>query len=177
MNDQPATEAKKTPAPKAKAKAAPAEAVEAPATEAPAPAADPVPAAEPAPAPAPAPAPVAEAAPLVATDAQKRRTMLIIYALFAASMFTFGITAVVAYVLYIRKQRDDFKGTIWESHITWLDRTFLFSAGAAVLGVVLSFAVGGLILVLALAYLMYRVVKGFLAYDENKAIIAPNAYY
>ncbi|GEO82790.1 DUF4870 family protein [Pararhodospirillum oryzae] len=195
MNDQPATETKTAPAAKRRAKAAatkapatkaPAPAPEAAASPAPAPEAAPAeaaaPAPEAAPAPAPAPAPVAAPAPapepaLPMNDAQKRRLMLIIYALYGASVFTFGVSAIAAYVLYIRKKRDVFAGTIWESHVTWLDRTFLFSAGAAVVGVVLSFAVGGLIVVLALAYLMYRTVKGFLAYDETKAIDTPNAYY
>lgn len=112
-----------------------------------------------------------------ATDADKRRTMLIIYALYAASLFTFGLTAVFAYLLYVRKMKPLMKNNVWESHLVWLDRTFLLSAGATIVGILLYGWFGWLIPLAALIFLLYRTIKGYLRYDENKPVEAPLAYY
>lgn len=106
------------------------------------------------------------------------QVMMILYASYALSIFTFGLTAVAGYVLILRKKRDEMKGDIYESHITWMDRTFLFSAGAVVVGLVLGlFVNAGLITILGFVYLIYRTIKGFLALYEKKPIEDPNALY
>lgn len=109
------------------------------------------------------------------TDADKRRAILIIYALYAASLFTAGLTAVFAYLLYVRKLKTSIKSSVWESHLVWLERTFLFSLVILVVGIFFPF--GWLVSVAAMVYLLYRTVKGYIRYDESKAIEAPLAYY
>ena len=91
------------------------------------------------------------------------------YALYAAS-FLVGITAIVAIVInYVKK--DDVAGTLAESHFRWQIRTFWFGMLWAVIGTVLTFVVIGIAVLLADAvWVIYRIVKGWLALNDNKPI-------
>jgi uncharacterized membrane protein len=93
----------------------------------------------------------------------------IIYALYALSFLT-GISAIAAVIMNYVK-RDDVKGTWLESHFNWQIRTFWWSLLWAVLGMILMIvAIGFAILIADAIWVIYRIVKGWLALNEGKAI-------
>jgi len=101
-------------------------------------------------------------------DSLKRITTLV-YALQAVSFFvalTFIVGVVINYV-----KRDDVRGTWLEPHFRWQIRTFWFGLLWGVLGTVtLPVGVGHLILLANVVWMIYRVVKGWLALHEGKAL-------
>jgi uncharacterized membrane protein len=114
-------------------------------------------------------------------DSQKiesaKNLATICYALYGAS-FLVGITPIIAIVINYVKL-DDAAGTWLESHFRWQIRTFWFSLLWAVIGVVTSFVLIGFAILFAdLIWFIYRIVKGFLALNDNKPIgieSSPNA--
>lgn len=100
--------------------------------------------------------------------ASLRQLTLIIYILYALSWVAGGIPAIVAIVINYLK-REDAAGTLYESHFTWQIRTFWWGLGWAVLGVATAlFAVGFVILAVAGVWVIYRIVKGLLFWNEYK---------
>ena len=94
-----------------------------------------------------------------------------VYALQALS-FLLGITYFVAIIVNYVKL-DDTRGTWIESHFRWQIRTFWFS--------LLWFALGGLLLIIVVGYLIlianglwiiYRIVKGWLNLNDGKPMYA-----
>ena len=101
-------------------------------------------------------------------DAAKSLATLV-YALQAAS-FLVGITFIVAVVVNYLKQ-DEVRGSIAESHFRWQIRTFWFGVLWAVIGTILALVVVGYVILFANAiWIIYRILKGWLALNENKAI-------
>jgi uncharacterized membrane protein len=94
------------------------------------------------------------------------------YALQALSFFLGGIPAVVAVVLAYVK-RDDARGTWLESHLRWQIRTFWFALLGAVVGIVtFIILIGWLILCGTAVWVIYRIVKGWLALNDGKRLPA-----
>ena len=94
-----------------------------------------------------------------------------VYALQAAS-FLVGITLIAAVMVnYIKK--DDVQGTWLESHFRWQIRTFWFVLLWAFVGVV-TFVVGLGVIILAVdvIWLLYRIIKGWLALADGKEMYA-----
>ena len=94
-----------------------------------------------------------------------------VYALQALS-FLLGITYFVAIIVNYVKL-DDTRGTWIASHFRWQIRTFWFS--------LLWFALGGLLLIIVVGYLIlianglwmiYRIVKGWLNLNDGKPMYA-----
>jgi len=101
---------------------------------------------------------------------QSEKTLTtIIYALYAASILA-GITAIVAIVMnYVKK--DDVAGTFLESHYRWQIRTFWYGLLWSVLGVItLLIIIGGVVLFVNGVWVIYRIVKGWLRLNDNKAM-------
>lgn len=95
----------------------------------------------------------------------------LVYALQALS-FLLGITFVIAVIVSYVK-RSDVRGTWLESHFRWQIRTFWFSVLWTVIGVVTSYVlVGYLVLGIALVWLIYRIVKGWLRLMDNQPMYA-----
>lgn len=111
----------------------------------------------------------------------------VIYALHAFSVLTgiFGAVSVIGAFLvgwpsiiavilnYVK--RGEVAGTWLESHFSWQIRTFWFAALWVVIAVLLAFTVIGLpltfgILVAVTFWLVYRVVRGWLALNERTTI-------
>jgi uncharacterized membrane protein len=115
------------------------------------------------PVPAPAAAPAVDAARL----AQLKQLTLITYILYAVSGFV-GITAIVAiFINYLK--RDDVAGTIYASHFTWQIRTFWWSLLWGVIGAATVFiGIGFIVLFADVIWVIYRLVKGFLNFNEDK---------
>jgi len=101
--------------------------------------------------------------------ASLRQLTLIIYALYALSWLA-GVTAIIAVVINYVK-REDTAGTIYESHFRWQIRTFWWGLFWFVLGALtMVFMVGFAIFFVATVWVIYRLVKGFLYWNERKPL-------
>ena len=104
------------------------------------------------------------------SDEKQLKTLAtVVYALQAAGFFV-GLTWIVAVVLNYVK-RDDVRGTWLESHFNWQIRTFWWGLLWAVVGGILVLVVVGFAVLFADAvWIIYRIVKGWLALSENKSV-------
>lgn len=101
--------------------------------------------------------------------ASLRRLTLVVYVLYALSWFV-GITALVAIIVNYVK-REDVAGTLYETHFTWQIRTFWWALLWAVLGgLTMVVGVGFVILAAAFVWTLYRLVKGFLYWNDGKPL-------
>lgn len=104
--------------------------------------------------------------------ASLRRLTLLTYVLYALAWFN-GLSAVVAVIINYVK-RDDARGTLYESHFTWQIRTFWWSLAWALIGFITSFVfIGFAILFGAALWSIYRVVKGWLYWNDRKPLPVP----
>ncbi|MDP2795555.1 MAG: hypothetical protein Q8O25_15985 [Sulfurisoma sp.] len=91
------------------------------------------------------------------------------YALQALAFFV-GVSAIVAIVLAYVK-RDDARGTWLESHFRWQIRTFWFALlGGVIGGITLIVLIGWAILCATAVWVIYRIVKGWLALNDGKPL-------
>ena len=99
--------------------------------------------------------------------ASLRQLTLVVYVLYALAWMN-GITGVIAvFINYIK--REDARGTVYESHFTWQIRTFWWVLLWCVVGgSTFWFGVGFLVLAGAGLWYLYRLVKGFLNWSDNK---------
>jgi uncharacterized membrane protein len=106
--------------------------------------------------------------------ASLKQITLICYILYAVSAFV-GLTAIAAILInYIK--RDDTRGTLYESHFTWQIRTFWWSLLWAVVGMItMIIGVGFIVLIADALWVIYRIVKGFLNWNDNKPMPLPAA--
>jgi uncharacterized membrane protein len=103
-------------------------------------------------------------------DEKRLRTLAtIVYALQALGFFL-GITWIVGVVIdYVKL--DDVRGTWLESHFRWQIRTFWWGLLWGIVGTVLLLVlVGWLVLLAAGIWVIYRIVKGWLALSEGQPI-------
>lgn len=99
------------------------------------------------------------------------RTILhVAYGLYAIGFITGGMGALAAVVLaYIK--RGDAVGTIYASHFNWILSTFWWSLLWGVISALLTLLfIGWLGLFVTLVWVLYRIVKGWLALAENKTV-------
>ncbi len=99
-----------------------------------------------------------------------KQITLVVYILQALSFFM-GITAIVGVVInYVKKE--DAAGTVYESHFDWQIRTFWWGLLWSVLGFILIFALGlgFIVLFVAWVWAIYRVVKGWLKWNDNQPV-------
>jgi uncharacterized membrane protein len=100
-----------------------------------------------------------------------RTLTLVIYALYAAGFIT-AISPIAGIIINYIKQ-DEVAGTWLESHFRWQMRTFWFGLLWGVVGMVLTIAlVGFLILGVNAIWIIYRLVKGFLKLNDNQPVEA-----
>jgi len=82
---------------------------------------------------------------------------------------------------YLRVGDNAISGTVLRSHFRWLILTFWLAAGALPLAVIVAWAfgrfAGGLVLLVALIWFSYRVVKGWLSLYDGKEIARPGALW
>jgi uncharacterized membrane protein len=92
--------------------------------------------------------------------------------------FVFGLPSIVAVIVNYVK-RSEVRGTFLESHFRWQIRTFWFAALWATLGVLLwvalavvliGFLIGPIILLVTGLWVIYRVVRGWLALRDGRPI-------
>ena len=101
-------------------------------------------------------------------DKNKQITM-VVYILQAPSLLV-GVTAIVGVIInYVKKS--DVEGSIYESHFAWQIKTFWFGLLFGVIGIITLFLlIGFLILFLNAIWIIYRIVIGFLAFNDGKEI-------
>ncbi|MBY0339769.1 MAG: hypothetical protein K2Q19_01275 [Rhodocyclaceae bacterium] len=99
------------------------------------------------------------------------RTIVIAgYALQAAGFITGGLGNLVAVVLAYVK-RDDARGTQYEEHLRWQINTFWGALAGAILGWVTAIILIGFAIFFATTiWLIYRIIKGWLALHEGKPV-------
>jgi len=99
-------------------------------------------------------------------EALKKITMMV-YALYAFAYFA-GITAIIGIVInYVKKE--EVAGTWLESHFRWQMRTFWFGVLWAAVGIVtMPILIGFLVHFINCIWVIYRVVKGWLYFNDNK---------
>ncbi len=102
------------------------------------------------------------------TDEQKN-LVLVVYILQALS-FLVGMTFIAAVIVdYVK--RDELRGTWLESHVNWQIRTFWWALLWMVIGTILFVVVVGAIIMFAAAvWVIYRIVRGWLAFNDGKEL-------
>ncbi|HET7833328.1 MAG TPA: hypothetical protein VFK88_10240 [Gallionella sp.] len=93
---------------------------------------------------------------------------VIVYALYALSYFTGGVTAIAGIIINNIKL-EEVSGTWLESHFRWQMRTFWYGLLWAVIGgLTLIIVIGAAILFANFCWIIYRIVKGWLNLNDNK---------
>ena len=98
---------------------------------------------------------------------------LVAYGLFALGFLTSGVFAfaTLAAVIIVYVKRPDAAGTIYASHLDWLMSTFLWSLLWLALSFLLTFIlIGWLGIILTVAWVLYRLIRGFLLLVDGKPI-------
>jgi uncharacterized membrane protein len=104
---------------------------------------------------------------VVPDDNLKNLTQLV-YILQAISLVV-GVTAIAGLVINYLK-RDEVKGTYLEAHFTWQIKTFWYALLGVILGWLLVIVVVGFLILGAVClWYIYRIVKGWLAFNDGKA--------
>lgn len=100
------------------------------------------------------------------------KVILLMYILGGIGVLTGGLFMLAGLILaYIKK--DDLEGTFLASHARYYIRTFWYSLLWAVIGAVTALVLVGYIILLAnVIWIIYRMLKGFLSLQENKAMYA-----
>ncbi len=99
-------------------------------------------------------------------ESLKKLTM-VVYVLYAFAYFA-GVTALIGIVInYIK--REEVAGTWLESHFRWQIRTFWFGLLWVFVGIATLFILVGFAILLAnCIWIIYRVIKGWLYFNDNK---------
>jgi len=101
-------------------------------------------------------------------DKLKNLTQLV-YILQGISLMV-GVTSIAGLILNYLK-RDEVKGTYLESHFTWQIKTFWYTLLGVILGWLLAIVlIGFLILGAVTLWYIYRIVKGWLAFNDGKEL-------
>jgi len=105
---------------------------------------------------------------------KERNLVLLTYILFGAGIVT-AFSPIAGIILSHIKVRD-VQGTVWESHYQWLIRTFWIAFAAGVVSSFLVFIFIGVPLMIVIAiWFIYRLIKGFLRFNDNRPIDDPTA--
>jgi uncharacterized membrane protein len=102
-----------------------------------------------------------------------RTVSMIVYGLFALGFVTSGLFtfATLAAIIIIYIKRADAAGTIYATHFDWLISTFLWSLIWLLLSFLTMFiGIGWIGLIATVVWVLYRLIKGFLALLDGKPI-------
>lgn len=119
--------------------------------------------------------------PIIAAEADAGRQkslknyLLAIYIMYIVGLFT-GIFAVVGVVLAYVK-REDFRGTVYESHAVYLIRTFWIALLSGFISVLLMLVlIGFLLICLVAVWYIVRLVKGSVLFLDGKPVENPRSW-
>ena len=106
---------------------------------------------------------------------EAKKLATICYALYAASCLV-GVTAIAAIIVnYIK--REDVAGTWVASHFDWQIKTFWYTLIGGIVGWLLVFILIGFPILMAVGvWAIYRIVKGWLALNDGKAVDASRLF-
>lgn len=98
-----------------------------------------------------------------------RTLTLIVYVLQACSFFAY-VPAIVAIIINYVK-RSEAQGTRWQGHFDWQIRTFWLALVGYIISALLVwlFGLGILTGFLVWVWSLYRVIRGFLAFQDGKS--------
>ncbi|KVA72219.1 DUF4870 family protein [Burkholderia ubonensis] len=100
----------------------------------------------------------------------------VLYGLYAVHWLTGGVTGLIAIIINYVK-RSDTAGTPYADHFEWQIRTFWRALIAYVIGFALLFVgIGFLVLGAVWIWTLYRIIKGWLYLNDNKAL-DPQAWF
>ncbi|OJA47551.1 DUF4870 family protein [Burkholderia ubonensis] len=100
----------------------------------------------------------------------------VLYGLYAVHWLTGGVTGLIAIIINYVK-RGDAAGTPYADHFEWQIRTFWRALIAYVIGFALLFVgIGFLVLGAVWIWTLYRIIKGWLYLNDNKAL-DPQAWF
>lgn len=97
----------------------------------------------------------------------QRPLIHLIYGLFALGILSFGLfgPAVIAAVVLAYLKRADMVGTVYAGHIDWVIRTFWWGLLWMVLSAIAAMVFVGILTgVVAMIWIIYRLIKGWLAH-------------
>ncbi|MFT7771820.1 DUF4870 family protein [Roseateles sp.] len=98
-----------------------------------------------------------------------RQLTLAVYVLYAVGIFT-GLPALIAIIINHVKYGDT-AGTLYQSHFRWQIRSFWWGLVWACVGWATAvFGVGLAVLALNWCWLVYRLVRGFLNWNDGKSM-------
>ena len=104
-----------------------------------------------------------------ARDSDSMRTMTIVaYACLLGGLVTFHLAAVAGVVIaYI--QRDEARGTVWESHIEAIITTFWATLVGLIAGAILCIVlIGFIVLPIVAIWFLYRTIRGLVHAVDGK---------
>lgn len=102
---------------------------------------------------------------------QLKKMALVGYILYALSIII--PFASIAAVILAYLKRSESRGTWVESHFNWLIKTFWVGLIGTIIGIILMFVVIGWFVLLAVTiWVIYRIIRGWLALSENRPVIA-----
>ena len=109
-------------------------------------------------------------------DAQKARNLLLItYILFGVGLVV-GISA-IAGIIIAHLKSGDVDSEFLKSHYRWLIRSFWYGLLGAIVGyLTIPLIIGMIILPVVWLWYLYRLVKGFLRFSDDKPIEDPAAW-
>jgi uncharacterized membrane protein len=102
-----------------------------------------------------------------------RTICMVAYALFALGFVTTGVFtfATLAAIIIVYVKRPDAAGTIYATHFDWMISTFLWALLWLALSLLtMGIFIGWIGLVATVAWVLYRLIKGFFAVMEGKPI-------
>ncbi len=102
-----------------------------------------------------------------------RTVSMFVYGLFALGFVTSGLFtfATLAAIIIIYIKRSDAAATIYATHFDWLISTFLWSLLWLLLSFLTMFiGIGWIGLIATVVWVLYRLIKGFLALLDGKPI-------
>ena len=109
------------------------------------------------------------------TEKQKKY-LLVTYIVFAVGLFTGGLITIAGLVMAYLK-RSDYDNSIYQSHVTYLIRTFWIGLLYGFISFILTFIGIGIILgLLTTIWYVIRIVKGFVTFYDDKPIVKPETW-
>ena len=108
---------------------------------------------------------------VVEIDASQKNMALLVYVLQGLGFFTGGVTYIVAIVINYIKM-DEVRGTWIEGHFRWQMNTFWYGLLWSIVGLLFwLILMGWLASAIVSIWMIYRIIKGALYLNDDKAII------
>lgn len=101
-----------------------------------------------------------------------RKLVHVVYALFAIGIVSMGVfgASIIASVVLAYYKRSDVAGTIYAAHLDWIIKTFWWGLlWLSISGVLTMIFIGWITGAIALIWVIFRVIKGWLAHFSGQS--------